>query len=108
MPKNKRSKVIKTTKTAKKTSEHKESLVNKIHLCFEKQDYLYLFSHDNMTTVPFRAIQEELKNSKFFLGKNKVILSKFYNFIKFLLFISMKSNSMYFEKNTYFFLLSTI
>lgn len=26
-----------------------------------------------MTTVPFRAIQEQLKESKFFLGKNKVM-----------------------------------
>lgn len=56
MPKNKRSKVVKTAKTAKKTSEHKESLVNKIHLNMEKHEYVYLFDHDNMTTVPFRAI----------------------------------------------------
>ncbi|KRW99699.1 hypothetical protein PPERSA_03500 [Pseudocohnilembus persalinus] len=73
MPKSKRSKVVKFTKTSKKTADHKEQLVTKIHQCLEKYDSLYLFKHDNMTTVPFRQIQEELSDSKFFLGKNKVM-----------------------------------
>ncbi|EGR30639.1 hypothetical protein IMG5_127430 [Ichthyophthirius multifiliis] len=73
MPKSKRNKVISLTKTKKNPIGHKQKISSKLNECIEKYDNIFLFSHQNMTTIPFRQIQQEWNDSKFFLGKNKVM-----------------------------------
>lgn len=74
MPKTKRGKIISLTKTKKKAPEHKELLVTRIRQALKKYQRVIVFQHQNMTTVPFRELQQSWSNdSKFFLGKNKVI-----------------------------------
>ncbi len=64
MPKNKRAKVISTTKVASKGSEHKELLVQRIRQAVEQFKHLFVFQHENMTTIPYRQIQDEWRESK--------------------------------------------
>ena len=63
----KRNKVVSLTKTKKKTKSFKELLVEKIHKTITKFDNIFVFSHENMRTNPFRDIQKNLKSSKYFL-----------------------------------------
>ena len=73
MPKSKRNKVVSLTKTKKKTKDHKTSLIDKIHKYVDSYERMYVFSYSNMRTNPFRLVQSQLSDSKFVLGKNKVI-----------------------------------
>jgi len=74
MPITKRSRVIPLTKTKKKrTKAIKTDLVEKIHKHLAKYNNVFVFQHENMTSVPFRKIQLEWRDSKFFLGKNKLM-----------------------------------
>ena len=73
MGKSKRNKVISLTKTTKKTKSFKEELITKIKESIDKYENLFVFSHNNMRTNPFRDIQQTFNDSKFFLGKNKVM-----------------------------------
>lgn len=73
MGKSKRNKVVSLTKTAKKDKSFKEELIAKIRESLEKYENLFVFSHTNMTTNPFRDIQQTFSDSKFFMGKNKVM-----------------------------------
>lgn len=73
MGKSKRNKAISLTKTKKKTKSFKEELIEKIKECIGKYENLFVFSHANMRTNPFRDIQVDFNDSKFFLGKNKVM-----------------------------------
>lgn len=57
MPKSKRSKVVALTKTKKDPTGHKQKIQNKLNECVQKYENIYLFSHENMTTIPFREIQ---------------------------------------------------
>ncbi|KAL4464304.1 hypothetical protein ABPG72_011349 [Tetrahymena utriculariae] len=73
MPKSKRSKVVALTKVKKDALGHKQKIQNKLNECVQKFDNIYVFSHENMTTIPFREIQAQWSDSRFFLGKNKVM-----------------------------------
>eukprot|EP01017_Pseudomicrothorax_dubius_P009115 TRINITY_DN1304_c0_g2_i1.p1 TRINITY_DN1304_c0_g2~~TRINITY_DN1304_c0_g2_i1.p1 ORF type:complete len:221 (-),score=52.54 TRINITY_DN1304_c0_g2_i1:151-813(-) len=69
----KRSKVISLTKTKKKGRDHRAELIQKVRGLLDKYYNCFVFSHQNMTTTPFRDLQLEWKDSRFILGKNKVI-----------------------------------
>ncbi|KAJ3082181.1 mRNA turnover 4 [Quaeritorhiza haematococci] len=75
MPKSKRSKIVSLTKTQKKPGrERKDTLFTQIRECVETYAHIFVFSIDNMRTTFFKDVREEWKtNSRFFLGKNKVI-----------------------------------
>jgi len=74
MPKSRRIKKIALTKTKKRpSSDFKTALVEKIHKALTKYNNVFVFSHEHMTTIPFRHIQAEWKDAKFFLGKNKLM-----------------------------------
>lgn len=73
MGKSKRNKAVSLTKTAKKTKDFKEIFIKKIKETYEKYENLFVFSHENMRTNPFRDIQTKMNDSKFFLGKNKLM-----------------------------------
>lgn len=73
MPEAKRNKVVSLTQVKPKTREHKEFIVNKVQGYLARYSYLYLLTFDNMSTNNFKALRESLTDSKFLMGKNKVI-----------------------------------
>jgi len=73
MGKSKRSRVIALTKTKKKAKDHKLVVVDRIRKYVDTYQNIFVFDHENMTTAPFRALQAEFTQTKFCLGKNKVM-----------------------------------
>lgn len=73
MPKSKRNKVVSLTKVKRKGREAKEDMVEKIHEAVDKHKNCFVLSFDNMRTGPFKSIQNAMRDSKFFIGKNKVM-----------------------------------
>ncbi|XP_057366664.1 mRNA turnover protein 4 homolog [Daphnia carinata] len=73
MPKTKRFQKISLTQTKKKGLSGKQQLVEDIRSCVEKYSHLYLFSVQNMRNNKLKFIRNEWKDSRFFLGKNRVI-----------------------------------
>jgi mRNA turnover protein 4 len=72
MPISKRNKVVALTQVKKKGKEHKEDVVEGIREALNNYSDIYVLSYHNMTTNPFKKIREDFKESKFFLGKNKL------------------------------------
>lgn len=74
MAKSKRNKVVSLTKTKKSNvSEKKLDLVEKIQKYMNNFKYCYSFSHKNMTTMPMQELRNFFSDSKFVVGKNKVL-----------------------------------
>ena len=74
MPKNKRAKVVALTKVKTKGRAGKEQLVEKIQGALEEYKYHYVVSFQDIRAGPFKQLAHKLKSdTKFFLGKNKVI-----------------------------------
>jgi len=57
MPKAKRQKIVPLTKTKGDQSKLKTDLIHKLEANFEKYNSVFVFNHENMTTLPFRDIQ---------------------------------------------------
>lgn len=74
MARSKKNRVIALTKT-KKTNllDKKKQMVDKIHLLVEEYKYTYAFSYKNMTTLAMQSIRQYWKDSRFLLGKTKVM-----------------------------------
>ena len=73
MPRSKRNKVVSLTKVKKKGREAKEEMVESIQQALTKYKKCFVLSFENMRTGPFKSIQNSMRDSKFFIGKNKVI-----------------------------------
>nr|CAG4643438.1 EOG090X0BJA [Ilyocryptus agilis] len=73
MPKTKRFKEISLTRTKKKGLSGKQQLVEDVRSCLDKYSHVYLFSVQNMRNNKFKSLRNEWKDSRFFLGKNRVI-----------------------------------
>ena len=74
MPKSKRNKIVNLTKVKKKGRDAKEELVTKVQEALEEYKMAYVVSFENMRAGPFKNLAHEMKGeSKFFLGKNKVM-----------------------------------
>lgn len=75
MAKSKRNKVVPLTKVAKKENfgTKKSKLVESIESYLEEYEYCYVYKYKNMTTMPMQEIRNYWSDSKFVLGKNKVI-----------------------------------
>lgn len=73
MPKSKRYQKISLTQTKKKGLSGKQQLVEDIRSCVEKYERVFLFSVQNMRNNKLKFIRNEWKDSRFFLGKNRVI-----------------------------------
>jgi len=73
MPKTKRYKKISLTNTKKKGLGGKQQLVEGVREAVEKYSHIYLFSVQNMRNNKLKFIRNEWKDSRFFLGKNRVI-----------------------------------
>ena len=74
MPKSKRNKVIPLTKTKKTIDKDKKvDLVDRIQNYLDEYSYVYVFKYKNMTNLPMQELRNYWKDSKFVIGKNKVI-----------------------------------
>ena len=73
MPESKRSKAISLTKVKPKTHDHKETIVKRVQLYVKKFKYTYVLSFRNMSNGSFQQFRESMTDSKFLMGKNRVI-----------------------------------
>lgn len=74
MAKSKRNKVVSLTKTKKSNvSEKKLDLVEKIQKYLDNYKYCYVFQSKNMTVMPMQELRNYWSDSKFAIGKNKVL-----------------------------------
>lgn len=74
MPKSKRNKVIPLTKTKKTIDkDRKVDLVDKVHNYLDEFSYVYVFRFKNMTNLPMQELRNYWNDSKFVIGKNKVL-----------------------------------
>eukprot|EP01137_Pigoraptor_chileana_P007624 Opistho-2@53448 len=73
MPKSKRNRVVAMTRAARKGRGAKETLVEDIQSSVETYTWVYVFSVRNMRNSKLKDVREQWKDSRFFLGKNKVM-----------------------------------
>ncbi|KAM3141549.1 hypothetical protein pb186bvf_006413 [Paramecium bursaria] len=74
MPSSRRVKKVSLTKATKKTSEHKQNLVENVKKGLKQYKTAIVFEYRNLTNNPLKQMREDLKpNSKIFIGKNKVM-----------------------------------
>nr|ACI66337.1 mRNA turnover protein 4 homolog [Salmo salar] len=74
MPKSKRDKKVSLTKTAKKGLETKQNLIEELRKCVDIYKHLFIFSVANMRNNKLKDIRTAWKHSRFFFGKNKVMM----------------------------------
>jgi len=74
MPKTKRDKKISLTRTSKKGSTSKHQLVQSIKECLDKYARLFVFSVENMRNSKLKDVRNDWKHSRFYFGKNRVML----------------------------------
>ena len=74
MPKSKRNKVVALTKVKTKGRAGKEELVTHVRGAVEEYRNAFVVSFENIRSGPFKVIANQWReDSKFFLGKNKVM-----------------------------------
>uniref|UniRef100_A0A4W4FTM9 Ribosome assembly factor mrt4 n=1 Tax=Electrophorus electricus TaxID=8005 RepID=A0A4W4FTM9_ELEEL len=74
MPKSKRDKKVSLTKTAKKGLEAKQNLIEELRKCVDTYRYLFVFSVENTRNNKLKDVRAAWKHSRFFFGKNKVMM----------------------------------
>ncbi|CAL1608197.1 unnamed protein product [Knipowitschia caucasica] len=74
MPKSKRDKKVSLTKTAKKGLELKQKLIEELRKCTDTYTNLFIFSVENMRNNKLKDVRTAWKHSRFFFGKNKVMM----------------------------------
>ncbi|XP_016373875.1 mRNA turnover protein 4 homolog [Sinocyclocheilus rhinocerous] len=74
MPKSKRDKKVSLTKTTKKGLEAKQKLIEELRKCADIYRYVFVFSVENMRNNKLKDIRTAWKHSRFFFGKNKVMM----------------------------------
>ncbi|TRY91806.1 hypothetical protein DNTS_012063 [Danionella cerebrum] len=74
MPKSRRDKKVSLTKTTKKGLEAKQNLIEELRKCADIYRYVFVFSMENMRNNKLKDIRTAWKHSRFFFGKNKVMM----------------------------------
>eukprot|EP00771_Trimastix_marina_P003822 gnl/Trimastix_PCT/529.p2 GENE.gnl/Trimastix_PCT/529~~gnl/Trimastix_PCT/529.p2 ORF type:complete len:218 (+),score=54.59 gnl/Trimastix_PCT/529:71-724(+) len=74
MPKSKRSQPVVLAETVKKNRAQKEYYVNSLRDALDKYNSMYVFQYENMKTQLFQDVRNAFTGSKFFLGKNKLMM----------------------------------
>jgi len=74
MPKSKRVKLVTLSKTKKQARQRKEHLVSQIRESLDKFQNLYVFETKNMRNYQLKAVRAQWDDSRFFFGKNKVMI----------------------------------
>ncbi|KAJ2787143.1 mRNA turnover and ribosome assembly protein [Coemansia interrupta] len=73
MPRAKRSQVVTLTKTKSNRREGHNKVIRAIEEAADNYDYVWVFSVANMRNQYLKEVRHNLKTSRFFLGKNKVM-----------------------------------
>ena len=73
MPRSRRNKVVSLTKVKKKGRVGKEEMVESVQQALTNYKRCFVVSFENMRTGPFKKLQGQMRDSKFFIGKNKVV-----------------------------------
>jgi len=73
MPKSKRNKLVSLTKTKKKGKLIKDKLIDSVRESAANYSSVYLFEPENMRNNSLKAVRTAWSDSRFFLGKNKVM-----------------------------------
>jgi mRNA turnover protein 4 len=75
MPRSKRNKTVPISKVKKNEniSGKKAVLAEKVKSYLEEYEYCYVIKYKNMTNLPMQELRNYWKNSKFVIGKNKVL-----------------------------------
>mmetsp|Transcript_22215 Transcript_22215/g.46142 ORF Transcript_22215/g.46142 Transcript_22215/m.46142 type:complete len:219 (-) Transcript_22215:19-675(-) len=73
MPKSKRERTVHLTQTDKKNRDHKTKLINDVRDAIDSHTNLFLFSYDNMRSSKFKDVRIAFRDSKIFMGKNKLL-----------------------------------
>ncbi|XP_005986121.1 mRNA turnover protein 4 homolog [Latimeria chalumnae] len=74
MPKSRRDKKVSLTKTTKKGLEVKQNLIEELRKCVDTYKHLFIFSVANMRNSKLKDVRNAWKHSRFFFGKNKVMM----------------------------------
>ncbi|XP_071854130.1 mRNA turnover protein 4 homolog [Apostichopus japonicus] len=77
MPKSKRDKKVSLTETKRKGLEFKQKLVDEVRGCVDTYERLFVLSVENMRNTKLKDVRTAWKHSRFFFGKNKVIMLAF-------------------------------
>ena len=73
MPKSKRERKITLSKTQKKGRARKESIVDEVRGCVDNFKACYVFTSDNMRNVALKNVRQQLKGSRIFFGRTKLL-----------------------------------
>ncbi|GAB5035447.1 mrna turnover protein 4 homolog [Nannochloropsis oceanica] len=73
MPKSRRDKKVSLTKTTSKGREQKAGTIAKLREALDSFSSLYVFSFEHMRSAKFKDVRIEWRDSRFFMGKNKVM-----------------------------------
>ncbi|XP_069774838.1 mRNA turnover protein 4 homolog isoform X2 [Narcine bancroftii] len=74
MPRSRRDKRVSLTKTKKKGLQIKQSLIEELRKCVDTYTNIFLFSVENMRNNKLKDLRCAWKHSRFFFGKNKVMM----------------------------------
>uniref|UniRef100_A0A672RR91 Ribosome assembly factor mrt4 n=1 Tax=Sinocyclocheilus grahami TaxID=75366 RepID=A0A672RR91_SINGR len=66
--------IVSLTKTTKKGLEAKQNLIEELRKCADIYRYVFVFSVENMRNNKLKDIRTAWKHSRFFFGKNKVMM----------------------------------
>ncbi|KAG0307991.1 mRNA turnover 4 [Dissophora globulifera] len=73
MAKSKRNKIVPLTQTDKKGRAGKDALYDQIRESADKFKYIWIFSVENMRNTYLKDVRSEMKTSRFFFGRTKVM-----------------------------------
>lgn len=74
MPRSRKNKTVSLTKTKKKGLESRQSLIQKIRESVDAYERIFLLSIANMRATCLAEIRSDLKKSRMYFGKNKVMI----------------------------------
>lgn len=75
MPRSRREQKVSLTKTSKKGRELKQGIVSEVRKCVDDYSSVYVFSFLNMRSKLLKEVRMDFrKDSRFFMGKNKVMV----------------------------------
>mmetsp|Transcript_17731 Transcript_17731/g.45145 ORF Transcript_17731/g.45145 Transcript_17731/m.45145 type:complete len:217 (-) Transcript_17731:835-1485(-) len=77
MPRSKRNKIVSLTKADKKGRVRKIKLVDEVRAAIDQYEHLYTFTTHNMRNTFLKELRQSMSDSRFFLGKNKVMCLAF-------------------------------
>ena len=72
MPKSKRERPVSLTQVKSKGQQQRSAMINTLRDAIDEYKYIYTFTWDSMRAETFNPVRLEWRDSRFFMGKNKV------------------------------------